>query len=188
MSHTIIPFSRSNLLDVNNNQYILVQDECYTKNKLISYDFNTNELSEMKITKPFSSVFNNHDGCIEITRKYNSFCAKENANIIYKSAWREDPTYEYENIEQYPELKIFLSKTQDHGNLRIYGNDDNYHLDVWHDQAYVVSLNDKITAFHIDETYSLQEGDSNTFVWNFDNNFVVYNDGDVYSVIFVVKN
>ena len=34
----------------------------------------------------------------------------------------------------------------------------------------------------------LQEGDSNTFVWNFNDNFVVYNDGDVYSVVIVVKN
>lgn len=63
-----------------------------------------------------------------------------------------------------------------------------YVLSVWHGEAYVVSLNNKITAFHIDEVYGLQEGDKQTYVWNFNDNFVVYNDGDVYSVVLVVKN
>jgi hypothetical protein len=188
MSHSIIPFSSSNLLEIKNDQYILIQDESYTKTKLISYDFDTNELSEMKITKPFSAVFNDYNGPIQIITKYGSFSKKERANIEYESDWGENPTYEYENINDYPELKIFLAKSQDHGHLKIYGNDNNYHLDVWHSQAYVISLNDKITAFHIDETYMLQEGDCNTFVWNFDDNFVVYNDGAVYSVVIIVKN
>lgn len=184
MSHTIIPFSRSNLLVIKNNQYIFVQDECYTKNKIISYDFNTKEIDEIKITKPFCSFFNE---CIDMTTKYISFDAKEKANMVYASYNGVSPTYKYENIDKYPELKIFLSKSQSYGDLKIYGN-DNYHLDVWHSQAYVISLNNEITAFHIDESYSLQEGDCDTFVWNFDDNFVVYNDGDVYSVIIIVKN
>lgn len=196
MSHSIIPFARSNLLNIENAQYIFIQDECYTKNKLISYDFNTNELNEMKITKSFSSVFNNYDGPIQIKTNYESFDNKEQADILYESVWGENPVHQYENIDEYPELKIFLAAPQNHGHLKIYGEDDdpnhpendNYHLDEWHSQAYVVSLNNKITAVHIDETYELQEGDSNTFVWNFDDNFVVYNDGDVYSVIIVVKN
>jgi len=188
MSHTIIPFSRSNLLDIKNNQYIFVQDECYIKTKLISYDFDSNELSEMKITQSFSKIFDYYDGCIKIKQNYKSLDAKEKANIIYESKWGENQTYKYDNIDEYPELKMFLSKSQDRGELKIYGDDNNYHLDVWHSQAYVISLNDEITEFHIDETYMLQEGDCNTFVWNFDDNFVVYNDGDVYSVVIIVKN
>ena len=130
MSHSIIPFSRSNLLDIKNNQYIFVQDEFYIKNKLISYDFDNNELSEMKISGPFSSFFNDYGGCIQLERKYKTFTDKEKANLIYRSRWREDPNYKYDNIDEYPELEKFLSKTQDHGNLRTYGNDNNYHLDV----------------------------------------------------------
>jgi len=139
----------------------------------------------MKITKPFSSIFNGFDECIQINRKYESFDNGKLIKVFLELKYREILIPNYENINEHPELKIFLSKPQPHSNLKIYDHD--YHLDVWYGQAYVISLNNKVTAFHIDETKSLQEGDSNTFVWNFNNNFVVYNDEDVYSVILIVK-
>lgn len=76
------------------------------------------------------------------------------------------------NLEEFIELKTFFDSTTILS-LTIYGEQDGeYTLEIWDGQAYVISLNNLITSFHIGKKYKLQEGDAHTYVWKFNNNFV----------------
>lgn len=177
MSHRIIPFTCSNLITINKNLFTILKEEpLYTPSKLVQYDFDDGSLTE---SDPIQAR----------SQDWHVLDSRPTTNVLYRCSWLNAPVHNYENLDDYPELKIFFEKENNSPDLVIYGeNYESYQLHVWHNQAYIVSLNDEITAYLIDETYYLQSGDMNTYVWFFNDNFVVYNDGDVYSVILVLAN
>jgi len=143
----------------------------------------------MDIPQPFAKFISDGKG-IKTERDYEGFKKRDQTEILYKNKWGEIPIIPYTNLEQFPELNNFFEKVKGKSwfSATIYGNyNEDYSLGVWASRAYVVGNDNKITAYHIDESCALQEGDSSTFVWSFDDHFVVYNDGDVYSVVLVVN-
>lgn len=51
MSHTIIPFTKSNLVKIKNNQFLILKEKpLYTVSKLVVYDFDTCEQNELEIS------------------------------------------------------------------------------------------------------------------------------------------
>lgn len=101
----------------------------------------------------------------------------------------------YKNLDYYPDLgKKFLTLTIEsqsqpsYHSIDMYENEGPYKIDVWYDQIYIVRLDNNITSYHINSDYELQKGDCGTCVWEFNNNFVISNDGDVSSVLLIIKN
>lgn len=185
MSHTIIAFPNSELATIEDDTFIFTtEDPVYTVSSLTSYDFKTAKLNQVKW--PF--------GDIDLPRHYNVISARKRTDELASYSRWDKPSErknlpKYSNLHLYPELDAFLKSPTDTFNYISYGDKDgDYQLDVWHDQAYVVRSGNEVTATHIDTSYGLQEGDSYTFVWSFDGNFAVYNEGDVYSVVLISNN
>lgn len=184
LTHNFFPFINSHLITISRNKYVIAQEEpVYKISKYVQYNFDKNTFKEFVITPDFhflSKVINSNHKVLD---------NKKRAKILYESLYSGIPLYDYENLESFPELYSFLNR-KGKTSLVVYGKkNDNYHLHIWENHeagcTYVIVLDDEITAYHIDEKFHLQLGDSYTYVWFFDNNFVVSNEGDVYSVVLI---
>lgn len=187
MSHTIIPFTRSNLICIEGNNFLISQEKPHQR-RLIQYNFKSHQLHDLLISPPFSKYLTSNTISLNVNQK--TFDQKSPATMLHTSLWKSNPTPTYDNLTDFPLLKKFFEKPADEYHaLTTYGNSENtYRLDVWYSQAYVIHKNGVVTAFHIDQSLELQDGDSGTFVWCFDEHFAVYNAGDVYSVVLIVRN
>ena len=176
--HDFHAYYYSNIQKMTNDTfYVKVEEPLYTQSKFIAYDFkNVQELN----------LDENTDH-----RDYRSFDMQPRAKYFrYYSGSGHTEKYDretfYHNLDSYPDLRdLFVRKRADSLSFDMYTN-GSYELGVWDSVAYVVSKNHNILSVLIDESYSLQSGDSDTYVWtNGASNFAVYNDGDVYSVVFI---
>jgi hypothetical protein len=190
MSHSIIPFTHSNIYsgDFSDKKfYILKEEPVYKPKELFYYSFKQYPytFSKMDIADGFGAYFSYNSGkSLNMQKRGN-----KDAQVLYESGWRKQSTHSYSNLNEYPELKNYLEIFNDVPSLTIYGETQTgYQLSVWNSQAYVVTLSDKVTSYHIDLDYNLQEGDHATRVIILDDNFIVHNDGDVYSVVMILKN
>jgi hypothetical protein len=147
---------------------------------LLSYNFRNDNLNRVKwpfghIDTPIQYAVLDSRPTVRKLVEYTIFTDSKERTEIPK----------YSNLDMYSDLAdLIKSETMYH--YVSYGNENGkYQLDVWHDQAYVVRSGNEITAVHIDTSYDLQEGDYRTYVWYFNNNFAVFNLGDIYSVILI---
>lgn len=189
MSHTILPFAHSQLVTIDNSKFLIEKEEpVYTPSEIIIYDFATKTQETLKIPDSFSKYFD-YD-VISVKQNHELFNKLTKCPILHQSDYYQAPQPLYDNLESFPELANFFKKFNPiRPNYISYGEiDKTFKLEIWHESAYIVVSDSKITAYHINEEYELQSGDSCTYVWHFNNNFVVYNDGDVYSVVIISEN
>jgi hypothetical protein len=189
MSHTILPFAHSNLVTIDYNKFLIEKEEpVYTASELVIYDFSTKTQETMKIPKSFAGYFDY--STIIVKQNFDLFGKLPKCTILYKSDYYDHPQPKYDNLKDFPELETFFNSFNPvRPNHVSYGEKDKiFKLEVWHECAYVVVRDSKITSYHINAEYDLQSGDSCTYVWHFNNNFVVYNYGDVYSVVIISEN
>jgi hypothetical protein len=192
MSHIIVPFPASNIYigDLYQKKFYIVKEEpVYKPKELFFCNFNQDPhtYSKMNIPEGFETYFSYNAGkslCQEMLR-----C--KDTTLLYDSEDSEDenPTHNYSNLNEFPELKKYFKIKPLSARLRLYGQSDGgYQLAVWNNQAYVVSLGNNVTSYHIDLDYKLQGGDDSTRVVILGDHFIVHNDGDVYSVVMILKN
>lgn len=145
----------------------------------------------MKISEPFVKYLGYKTNyTVDVKRQYEVLDARPQMSIVHQNPYGKRPNRTYENLDEYPELKHFLENFEpNRQSLEVYGTPGSrYTVEVWNSCAYVISEDDRITAYHINDKYELQSGDSKTYVYNLNDSFAVYNDGDVYSVVLIQKN
>jgi hypothetical protein len=181
-SHRIIPFINSHLITISRNKYIIAKENpIYYISKYVQFNFDKNEFKKFSVTSDFHFVSK------IIHPDYKILNNKKCTKTLYERI----NTYNYENLDYFPELKSFIGENGIF--LNIYGkNEERFNLHICNVNSkgyvYIIVFNHKITAYYIDEIYHLQLGDSRAYVWFFDNNFVVNNTGDVYSVVLIPFN
>ncbi len=195
MSHKITPYANSKLMyiDMSDGMCMIKRDEpIYSPSSIVTYDLKNGASCEVKINKDVK-LFT--DFLVDITwrvKETDNFALTQThskhpllCKRVHKSTFKEipNPADWFTNLMEFSELNIFLSNIKGSQNLSVYSNEDAYQLSVWHDRAYVISREEEITSFHIDPDFNLQEGDNSTTVYTLNDNFIVYNDGDVYSVV-----
>lgn len=180
MSHRIITFPQTDLITISKDTFTFIINPCGENSHLASYNFRSNDLNRVKWP------FGHYDGLIQYhVLNSRPTIPKSIEYTIFTDSKERTNIPKYSNLDLYPDLANLL-KSDTMFRYVSYGDENGkYQLDVWHDQAYVVRSGNEITAVHIDTSYNIQEGDYRTYVWSFNDNFAVYNSGDIYSFILI---
>jgi len=158
-SHTFRAYDKANLYKIKDGTFhVIVESPLYTKANIVTYDFNNltkKDICPKKYKNRKHTTFNSYQRAKEY--HYQDY------NDQIKEYCRDDF---YENIDDYVDLKnLFTKLSLKQGTYFDSYLDNEYTLTVWDAVAYVISIGNRIVSVLIDETYGLQSGDCETYVW-----------------------